>query len=232
MSSIATMSIYTYYLLARSLHVAPSMAFCIKMMGFITCSVYVSILSFAACALDQYVAIVHPFAYARLASNRLAVGSVVGIWLLSLVVGPPARRWAGAAATRPKCSIYEVVDAPYTILMVSVSYYMTAPLIISLYARTFVVARRHIKAISAQASALAVGGAQRPTQQPNVRKELDVAVTIFIAVVVFLISWFPFTTAVVRQQDRHWKGGIKYGLDWSDRNRQLFYNRLYHGIAL
>lgn len=163
------------------------------MLGLITSSVLVSILSFLACSLDQYFAIVHPFTYKELVNEERAIAVVIIVWVFSVTFGMlPAMGWNTGDVTA--CTLFNIVDLTYTMFMAALSLFVTGPVIIILYVRTFIVARRHIHAIAAQEAALSTISGQQT--QASIKKELDVAITIFIAIIVFFISWLPFYTAV------------------------------------
>lgn len=122
---------------------------CYVTLGLITASVGVSTFSFLAVSLDQFCAVVHPFRYLQLVNKNNAVVCIVVIWVGAIFFGMlPALGWRRRSPT--KCSVFEILDAPYSVLLVCLLYYVTGAIIIGLYVRVFTVARRHLLAIAAQ----------------------------------------------------------------------------------
>ncbi|EGV94637.1 Putative aspartate aminotransferase, cytoplasmic 2 [Cricetulus griseus] len=110
-----------------------------------------SIETLCALAVDRYLAVTNPLRYSTLVTKRRARAAVVLVWIVSAAVSfaPIMSQWwrVGADAeaqechSDPRCCSF-ASNMPYALLSSSVSFYLPLLVMLFVYARVFVVAKR------------------------------------------------------------------------------------------
>ncbi|XP_037381943.1 beta-3 adrenergic receptor [Talpa occidentalis] len=113
-----------------------------------------SIETLCALAVDRYLAVTNPLRYSVLVTKLRARAAVVLVWVVSAAVSfaPIMSKWwrvgADAEAQRchsnPRCCAF-ASNMPYALLSSSVSFYLPLLVMLFVYARVFVVAKRQLR---------------------------------------------------------------------------------------
>lgn len=155
----------------------------LKMTG-LTFSVY----GLLVIAIEQYTAVVHPFAYKKFFTEQSAVYVIISIIAISLFVDfIPFYAWQHLDFRR--CLMF--ITYPFWLMMMyaTILYIIPSITMIVLYVKVFVVARRHIRAIQDQVQQF---GFQTTPTDVNIKSELKLAITIFTVIGLFVCSSLPF----------------------------------------
>ncbi|XP_027795076.1 beta-3 adrenergic receptor isoform X1 [Marmota flaviventris] len=112
-----------------------------------------SIETLCALAVDRYLAVTNPLRYSALVTKRRAGAAVVLVWVVSAAVSfaPIMSQWwrVGADAEAQRCHSNPLCcsfasNMPYALLSSSVSFYLPLLVMLFVYARVFVVAKRQL----------------------------------------------------------------------------------------
>ncbi|XP_004682297.1 PREDICTED: beta-3 adrenergic receptor [Condylura cristata] len=133
-----------------------------------------SIETLCALAVDRYLAVTNPLRYCVLVTKLRARAAVVLVWVVSATVSfaPIMSKWwrvgADAEAQRchsnPRCCAF-ASNMPYALLSSSVSFYLPLLVMLFVYARVFVVAKRQLRLLRRELGRFPPRTPPAPTQQ-------------------------------------------------------------------
>ncbi|XP_062571954.1 D(2) dopamine receptor A-like [Saccostrea cucullata] len=135
--------------------------------GFVFACMMSSVLSLAVIASDRYLAIFHSYRYHFWITTPRMVVAVIIIWLISLIVSVlPLMGWNNWSGT---CQLTDVMDYDYLVLWSSICF-ICGFLILFIYLRIFIVARKHSRQIQAQVSST-TNTSETVPPEPRVSKD-------------------------------------------------------------
>ncbi|GAA6083888.1 adenosine A2a receptor b [Tachysurus ichikawai] len=199
-------------LLAIPFAIIISTGFCSHFHGclFIACFVLVltqsSIFSLLAIAVDRYIAIKIPLRYNSLVTNQRANGIICLCWILSVIIGlMPMLGWhmpsfsvtnvtnGTCSPGMTECLFESVVSMDY---MVYFNFFVCVlvPLLVMLviYARIFMVARRQLRQMEHKTSfSHSEGSSSTSSSRSVLQKEVHAAKSLAIIVGLFAVCWLP-----------------------------------------
>lgn len=170
-----------------------------------------SILNLCAISMDRFLHIKDPLGYGRWMTKRAVLGTIAAIWMLSALLSflPISLGWH-----RPYPDSLLVVDGKtmcaldltpeYAVTSSLISFYMPCVVMVALYARLYLYARRHVQNIRAVTKPCVVNhkdpGSPTKFRAMGGQSSLHVmdhkaAITLGIIVGVFLCCWVPFFCA-------------------------------------
>ncbi|KAH9372971.1 hypothetical protein HPB48_019794 [Haemaphysalis longicornis] len=186
-----------------------------------------SILNLCAISMDRFLHIKDPLGYGRWMTKRAVLGTIAAIWMLSALLSflPISLGWH-----RPYPDSLLVVDGKtmcaldltpeYAVTSSLISFYMPCVVMVALYARLYLYARRHVQNIRAVTKPCVVNhkdpGSPTKFRAMGGQSSLHVmdhkaAITLGIIVGVFLCCWVPFfcATSWPLLQDLHLRGVLQ-----------------------
>lgn len=138
-----------------------------------------SILNLCCISIDRYYAVCHPLKYQSKINDRVVVVMILFSWTLSVLTGIG---YISAGMTSGKCDskcfVYFLIA---NILGLVFSFYLPVIIILCIYVKIFLVARRQVKSIQNSKSAATVRKTERKATK-----------TLAIVMGVFLLCWLPF----------------------------------------
>ncbi|XP_064480645.1 dopamine receptor 1-like [Ornithodoros turicata] len=171
-----------------------------------------SILNLCAISMDRFLHIKDPLRYSRWMTKRVVLGTIAGIWLVSAFISflPISLGWH-----RPRAESLVIVDGlttcaldlskEYAVTSSLISFYMPCVVMVALYTRLYIYARRHVQNIRAVTKPM---NCQKNSASPTAKfrnaghqssslhvMDHKAAITLGIIVGVFLICWVPFFCA-------------------------------------
>lgn len=191
-------------------------SFCDTWIAFdVMCST-ASILNLCAISLDRYIHIKDPLRYGRWMSKRLVLGSIAAIWLMAALVSflPISlglhRSQDGVhpgqqTTERPQCALN--LTPLYAVVSSLISFYMPCVVMLAIYSRLYLYARKHVRSIRALPRPHALAHTESEAQlnsrgarprhsvscgSSHVVSESKAATTLGIIVGVFLVCYLPF----------------------------------------
>ncbi|XP_055519529.1 adenosine receptor A1-like [Leucoraja erinacea] len=162
---------------------------CVLMLCSMLVLTQASIFGLFAVAVERYIAVLAPFRYQQLVTNRSAAMVIFGSWALAVVIGlVPLMGWRKAATPNETCIFYNIIDQTYMVYF-NFILCMLLPLLAMfvIYAKIFTEARRQIRRIAERHVNISVEEKRRRV----VRKELRTATSLFILLFCFTLSWIP-----------------------------------------
>ncbi|XP_067313415.1 adrenoceptor alpha 1Bb [Pseudorasbora parva] len=108
-----------------------------------------SIMSLCVISIDRYIGVSHPLQYPNIVTGRRALLSMLGVWVLSLVISiGPLLGWKEPPS--PDHTVCEITEEPFYALFSSLgSFYIPLIVILVMYCRVYVVAKRTTKNLEA-----------------------------------------------------------------------------------
>ncbi|KAG7254979.1 hypothetical protein CRUP_008817 [Coryphaenoides rupestris] len=108
-----------------------------------------SIMSLCVISIDRYVGVSHPLRYPGIVTERRALLAMLGVWLLSVVISiGPLFGWKQAQP--PDDTVCPITEEPFYALFSSLgSFYIPLVVILAMYCRVYVVAKRTTKNLEA-----------------------------------------------------------------------------------
>ncbi|XP_031551157.1 D(1) dopamine receptor-like [Actinia tenebrosa] len=156
-----------------------------------TCS-YASMWNLAIISIDRYTAIVHPFRYHSIITNKVGYGLISFVWGFSFTLALMAlMNWTSWEQERflyePECG---KKDKYYYTISAAISFYLPLLIVLVMYGFVFRVAFNQAKAMAA----LQVSSNNRGRRSSiNLVKEVKAAKTLAIVIGCFVVCWFPFS---------------------------------------
>ncbi|KAF0304613.1 Dopamine receptor 1 [Amphibalanus amphitrite] len=164
-----------------------------------------SILNLCAISLDRYIHIKDPLRYGRLVTRRVVTLSIAAIWLMAVLVSfvpisldlhrPPGRS-AEPVDERglPQCALD--LTPLYAVVSSCISFYVPCVVMLAIYSRLYLYAKRHVESIKALTKPVMLGTIDGVAPPPACNRchvsEGKAATTVGIIVGVFLVCYVPF----------------------------------------
>ncbi len=180
-----------------------------------------SIMSLCVISIDRYIGVSHPLQYPNIVTGRRALLAMLGIWVLSLVISiGPLLGWKEPPL--PDDTVCVITEEPFYALFSSLgSFYIPLIVILVMYCRVYVVAKRTTKNLEAgvktetmnsgeitlrihrgsqvheDPGAAAKGRAHQARNSLTVKllkfsREKKAAKTLGVVVGMFTLCWLPF----------------------------------------
>ncbi|XP_051780135.1 trace amine-associated receptor 13c-like [Erpetoichthys calabaricus] len=160
-----------------------------------------SIFNLVMIAIDRYLALCDPLLYSTKITVRVATFSVGLIWFLSLCYtcallfsNGNTEGIIGLDPCPGDCLV--VLNSTWGTLDLVCSFLLPVSIMITLYAKIFVVAKRHIRAISTQQKVFT----EKSRNKLAKKSERKAAKTLAIVVAVFILCWLPFYISTILNQ--------------------------------
>ncbi|NXK68305.1 GP119 protein, partial [Sylvietta virens] len=175
----------------------PSQKFCILRMAFVTSSCAASILTLILIACDRHLAIRKPFHYFQLVTGLRVGVCLVGLWLVSAIVGflpvfvPRFQR----ISNHWKCSFFNVFQPSYMLTMFCFGFFPALFLFLYLYCDMLKIASVHVQHIQ-EVEQVGLGGSCPP---PRATSDMKAMRTVAVLIGCFTLSWLPFFIASIVQ---------------------------------
>lgn len=180
-----------------------------------------SIMSLCVISIDRYIGVSHPLQYPNIVTGRRALLAMLGVWVLSLVISiGPLLGWKEPPS--PDDTVCVITEEPFYALFSSLgSFYIPLIVILVMYCRVYVVAKRTTKNLEAGVKTETMNsgeitlrihrgsqmhedtGAAAKSRAHQARNSLTVklmkfsrekkaAKTLGVVVGMFTLCWFPF----------------------------------------
>ncbi|NXM67454.1 GP119 protein, partial [Serilophus lunatus] len=173
----------------------PSQNFCLLRMAFVTSSSVASILSLIVVACDRHLAIRKPFHYFQLVTGLRVGVCLVGLWLVSAIVGflPVLIPRFQTVSNSGKCSFFHAFHPSYLLTMFCIGFFPGLFLFLYLYCDMLKIASVHVQHIQEVEKAGLAGGCPPPRSTSDMKAMRTVTVLIGC----FMLSWLPFIIASI-----------------------------------
>ncbi|XP_037531813.1 alpha-1A adrenergic receptor-like [Nematolebias whitei] len=108
-----------------------------------------SIMSLCVISIDRYIGVSHPLQYPGIVTERRALLAMLGVWVLSVVISiGPLLGWKQPPS--PDDSVCLITEEPFYALFSSLgSFYIPLAVILAMYCRVYIVAKRTTKNLEA-----------------------------------------------------------------------------------
>ncbi|MBN3297089.1 ADA1A protein, partial [Amia calva] len=150
-----------------------------------------SIMSLCVISVDRYVGVSYPLRYPALMTEKRAVLALLGLWALSITIsiGPLFGWKEPAPEDETVCKITE--EPGYAIFSAVGSFYLPLAVILAMYCRVYVVARRETKSLR-EGMKTDNGRLHFSMRLLKFSHEKKAAKTLGIVVGCFVLCWLPF----------------------------------------
>ncbi|CAK1541080.1 unnamed protein product [Leptosia nina] len=171
-----------------------------------------SILNLCAISLDRYIHIKDPLRYGRWVTRRVAIITIILIWLLAVMVSflpislglhrPPDETVTTTERPPryPTCAL--VLTPTYAVVSSCISFILPCIVMISIYCRLYCYAQKHVKSIRAVTRTVQLPDNRTKSVRTRVHTHVHsspyhvsdhkAAITVGIIMGVFLLCWVPF----------------------------------------
>ncbi|XP_044227274.1 glucose-dependent insulinotropic receptor [Thunnus albacares] len=185
---------------------------CLMRMAFVTSPCTASILSMFLISLDRYVAIKMPLRYSQLSGKGTAFGSLVALWVCSLIMGflPVMVRQLQTEDYSGLCAFFSVIDHAGIIILFSICFFPVLSVFVYIYLDILKIACSHQKQICQirQAGSRTADNHdhqhyQHHHQNQQLRSRywshVKALRTVAVLVGCFLVLWCPFFVVCIVQ---------------------------------
>uniref|UniRef100_A0A061QFZ7 Putative dopamine D1 receptor n=1 Tax=Cupiennius salei TaxID=6928 RepID=A0A061QFZ7_CUPSA len=160
-----------------------------------------SILNLCAISLDRFIHIKDPLRYGRWMTKRVVLLAIAGIWLMSALVSflPISLGWHKPKKvaesldehSRPTCALD--LTPIYAVVSSIISFYAPCVVMVALYTRLYLYARKHVRNIRA-VTKTSSPGPKSCTSNHHHHHNMDhkAAITLGFIMGTFLVCWVPF----------------------------------------
>ncbi|XP_055377770.1 dopamine receptor 1 [Condylostylus longicornis] len=179
-----------------------------------------SILNLCAISMDRYIHIKDPLRYGRWVTRRIAIGTIVAIWLLAALVSfvpislglhrpqQPLIIEDYTGKTHQTCALD--LTPTYAVVSSCISFYVPCIVMVGIYCRLYCYAQKHVKSIRAitKTADITVKPRYKSIRRTKSKKKTKMrqlqhsspyhvsdhkaAITVGVIMGVFLICWVPF----------------------------------------
>lgn len=158
-----------------------------------------SILNLCAISLDRFIHIKDPLRYGRWMTKRVVLMAIAGIWLMSALVSflPISLGWHKPKKIsdlleedlRPTCALD--LTPVYAVVSSIISFYAPCVVMVALYTRLYLYARKHVRNIRAVTKSTI---SSKHSSNPHNHHHMDhkAAITLGFIMGTFLVCWVPF----------------------------------------
>uniref|UniRef100_W5NL84 Trace amine associated receptor 13a n=1 Tax=Lepisosteus oculatus TaxID=7918 RepID=W5NL84_LEPOC len=179
--------------------------------GFLLTSVSISSLIFIA--IDRYFAVFYPFLYSSKITLNIALFCIVLSWLSSLCYNLSLFYFNGNSNDENlnTClgDCFMLINSTWGIIDLLVTFILPCSVMIILYAKIFVAAKKQAHAINSIKQILSMDKRRNKISKKSERKA---AKTLGIVVFVFLFCWVPYYLCVLIEEEMHTSSGVLYFL--------------------
>ncbi|XP_003462290.1 glucose-dependent insulinotropic receptor [Cavia porcellus] len=171
---------------------------CSLRMAFITSSAAASVLTIMLIALDRYLAIKQPLRYFQIMNGLVAAACLVGLWLLSYLIGflPFGVSIFQQTTYHKVCTFFAVFHPRFVLMLSCVGFFPATFLFIFFYCDMLKIASMHTQQIRKMEHTRAMVGAYQPPRYPTDFKAIR---TVSVLIGSFTLSWSPFfITSIVQ----------------------------------
>ncbi|XP_037368789.1 glucose-dependent insulinotropic receptor [Talpa occidentalis] len=164
---------------------------CSLRMAFVTSSAAASVLTVMLIAFDRYLAIKQPLRYLQIMSGLVAGACIVGLWLLSYLIGflPLGVPMFQQTTYQGPCSFFAVFHPLYVLTLSCAGFFPALLLFVFFYCDILKIASVHSQQIRKMEHAGATSRAYRPPRNPSDFKAIR---TVAVLIGSFTLSWTPF----------------------------------------
>ncbi|XP_071035139.1 dopamine receptor 1 [Parasteatoda tepidariorum] len=162
-----------------------------------------SILNLCAISLDRFIHIKDPLRYGRWMTKKVVLMAIAGIWLTSALVSflPISLGWHRPKKVtesideelRPTCALD--LTPVYAVVSSIISFYAPCVVMVALYTRLYLYARKHVRNIRAVTKTRKSSGSNScNSNHHNHHHNMDhkAAITLGFIMGTFLVCWVPF----------------------------------------
>ncbi|XP_041035150.1 adenosine receptor A1-like [Carcharodon carcharias] len=162
---------------------------CVLMLCTLLVLTQASIFGLFAIAVERYIAILKPFRYQVLVTPRNTSLTIVASWVLAMAIGlVPLMGWRKAPVANEGCLFDKVIDESYMVYFNFIGCTLLPLLaMFVIYAKIFLEVKKQIRRIAERHIGISVEEKRRKI----VRKELHTAMSLFIVLFCFALSWIP-----------------------------------------